>query len=204
MVEERAARQFSCAKKPQKSPWAESNAECFVHFFCTLSTHCFDHRVLILGTTCGCLLCLFSPHVSKLAKDLWPQHLNTELTLRHLKLPKLKRRRFSADVKHLLTFLLSSAASSLFWSSSRDNSLLGGEDSGWGRLFSRECSFCFRMTSKDWPDIRLFTPFTSRSDGARIAVSAASTRHKFRTCLSCALTSSKTKRYSTVCYMDMS
>lgn len=42
---------------------------------------------------CGYLLCLFFLQVSKFAVtafDLQPQRLNTELTLHHLKLPKIE------------------------------------------------------------------------------------------------------------------
>ena len=66
--------------------------------------------------------------------------------------------------EYLPTFLLSSAASSLFWSSSRDTSLLGGEGSSGGWLLSLDWSGSFRITSNDWPDRRLLMPFTSRSD----------------------------------------
>lgn len=60
------------------------------------------------------------------------------------------------------TFLLSSAASSFFWISSRDGSRRRGSEALNSGMPSNDGGF--RMTSKDCPDVRLLSSMTSMSE----------------------------------------
>lgn len=76
-----------------------------------------------------------------------------------------------------LTFLRSSAASSFFWISSSDGSRRLGREALNSGTPSKEGGF--RMTSKDWPEVHLFSSMTSMSEIThqfRSTVSAAESR----------------------------